>query len=102
MVCHNEAGLKSGRRSIECLNEFLKSPYNVFLIQEHKLDKKKARDAQDWCEARGMCAKFTTRSNEAAREGTAIVIKTRELSISHDSVSFSACANSKCTVAEYC
>ena len=101
VVSHNEAGLKSGTRTIECLNEFIHSHYNVLLLQEHKLDNKKAQDAQEWCEARGMSAKLACRKDEAAREGTAVVIKTRDLSITHAQVSFHVHADSKCTVAEF-
>ena len=101
MVSHNEAGLRSGTRTVECLNEFLHSHYNALLLQEHKLDRRKAQDAQSWCEARGLCARFSARKDEAAREGTAVVIKIRDLAISHDSVRFSSCDDGRCTVAEF-
>ena len=60
-----------------------------------------AKSAEDWCEARGMCAKFSVRADEAAREGTAIVLKLNALSLQHDKVRFHTCNNSKCTVAEF-
>lgn len=71
------------------------------MIQEHKLDKKGAKQAQDFCEARGIAARFSCREDEAAREGTAILIKTKPLAISHEDVTFDKCADGRCTVAAF-
>ena len=67
MGCHNEAGLKSGERLSECINEFIRSKYTVMLLQETKLDKKGAAGAESYCEARGIAARFSVREDEAVR-----------------------------------
>ena len=93
--------MKSGNRLIECIDEFIHSKYNVLTIQEHKLDKKAAEDAINFCDARAIAAHFPYRSDEAAREGTAILIKLKPLAITADDITFDDCANSKCTTAAF-
>ena len=73
----------------------------MLLIQEHKLDKRKAADAERYCEARGIAAQFSTRQDEAAREGTAVLIKLSQLAIKHADVSFEECSDGRCTVAAF-
>ena len=101
MGCHNEAGLRSGDRLIECIQDFIHSKYNVMLIQEHKLDRKGGVDAKSFCEARGIAATFESRADEAAREGTAIMIKLRPLALQSSDVAFETCADGRCTVASF-
>ena len=99
--CHNEAGLKSNDRARECITEFIQSQYNVLLLQEHKLDRNMAEDAVNFCEARGIHATFSVRKDEAAREGTAVLIKLQPLGIHADDITARTSANSKCTVHTY-
>ena len=101
MGSHNEGGLKTGTRTVECIDEFIRSKYNVLLIQEHKLDKASAKQAVSFCEARGIAAHFSIRADEAAREGAAVLVKLATLGMQQDGVSFEECADSKCTVATF-
>ena len=83
------------------MTEFIHSAYNVLLIQEHKLDKRKATDAERFCSARGIAAAFSVRQDEAAREGTAVLVKLRELALKQDDVTFDTCSDGRCTVASF-
>ena len=99
--CHNEGGLRSGNKLRECLIEFIHSRYNVLLLQEHKLNKKKAEQAERFCAARGIAARFTVRRDEAAREGTAVLVKLHALALKSTDVTFKACADGRCTTASF-
>ena len=66
------------------------------LLQEHKLNRKGSVAAKSYCEARGIAASFSTRTDEAAREGTAIMIKLGALALQHSDVTFDTAADSKC------
>ena len=56
--CHNEAGLRSGDRLIECVNDFIQSRYNIMLLQEHKLNRKGSSDAKELLRGARHCGEL--------------------------------------------
>ena len=73
----------------------------MLLVQETKLDKKGSAGAQRYCEARGIAARFSARDDEAAREGTAVLVKMQSLALTASDVQFDSCSDGRCTVASF-
>ena len=96
--CHNENGLRSNNRWMDCIIEFTNSPYHVLLLQETHLSQQDCVKAENMCRARGIASVFTHRADDAPREGTAIMVKCRRLGLSADDITFaSACDSKACT-----
>ena len=101
VLSHNEGGLRGPNRLRECLIEFRRTPAHVLLLQETKLDASQSKDAEKTARGLGMWAKFAGRADGAAREGTAIVIKTREIECESGQIVASTASDGRYTCAAF-
>ena len=58
------------------------------MLQEHKLDRQSAHDAEQAARLLGLEARFTARDNDSASRGTAIIVNPALLGISREKISF--------------